>query len=57
MKNYKVLMTQPARDDLKDITTYIANKLSEPSIQKAYRQDQRSCYEPFGDAYTSFFGC
>lgn len=26
MKNYKVLMTKPARDDLKDIATYIAKK-------------------------------
>jgi addiction module RelE/StbE family toxin len=34
MKNYKILMTQPARDDLKGIATYIVNKLSEPSIAK-----------------------
>lgn len=34
MKGYKVLMTQPAADDLKGIATYIANELREPSIAK-----------------------
>jgi len=34
MKGYKVLMTQPAVDDLKGIAAYIANELREPSIAK-----------------------
>lgn len=34
MKGYKVLMTQPAADDLKGIAAYIANELREPSIAK-----------------------
>lgn len=32
MKGFKVLMTQPAANDLKGITAYIANELREPSI-------------------------
>lgn len=34
MKGYKVLMTQPAANDLKEIAAYIANELREPSIAK-----------------------
>jgi len=36
MKGYKILMTQPAADDLKDITAYIANELREPAIAKKF---------------------
>ena len=32
MKSYKVLMTQPAADDLHGIAAYIANERREPSI-------------------------
>ena len=32
MKGYRVLMTQPAADDLQGIASYIANELREPSI-------------------------
>jgi addiction module RelE/StbE family toxin len=32
VKGYKVLMTQPAIDDLQSIASYIANELREPSI-------------------------
>lgn len=32
MKGYKVLMTQPAVDDLQSIASYISNELREPSI-------------------------
>jgi len=34
MKGYKVLMTQPAADDLINIAAYIANELREPAIAK-----------------------
>ncbi len=36
MKGYKVLMTQPAADDLKSIAAYIANELREPSIASKF---------------------
>jgi len=34
MKGYKVLLTQPAADDLKEIAAYIANELRQPAIAK-----------------------
>jgi len=34
MKQYKVLMTQSAAEDLQGITDYIANELREPAIAK-----------------------
>lgn len=34
MKGFKVLMSQPAADDLKNIAAYIANELREPAIAK-----------------------
>lgn len=34
MKIYKVLMTQPAADDLKGISAYISNELREPVAAK-----------------------
>ena len=34
MKQYKVLMTEPAADDLQSIARYIAEELLEPAIAK-----------------------
>ncbi|GAB6274507.1 MAG: hypothetical protein STSR0004_13700 [Peptococcaceae bacterium] len=34
MKSYKVLLTQPAANDLYGITCYIANELREPAVAK-----------------------
>lgn len=34
MKQYKVLMTEPATDDLQSIARYIADELFEPAITK-----------------------
>ena len=34
MKNYKVLITQPAIEDLQNIVDYIATELKEPSTAK-----------------------
>ena len=43
MKKYKVLMTQPAANDLKSIAAYIANELKEPPAARKLVGKIREC--------------